>query len=83
MTAGSGSGVAVVSDDLRLQFLAGLEHRHELGGDHDFRAAARVARAAGAALAHLEGAEAADLEMLASLSARQIASSRSSTMSAV
>src|SRR5437867_11012321 len=52
------------SRDLTAKLLAGLEHRHELGRDHHFGAAARVARPAGTPLAHLEGAEAADLEVL-------------------
>src|SRR6516162_972573 len=50
---------------LGLELLAGLEHRHELGRHQHLGAAARVAGATGAALAHLEGAEAADLEVLA------------------
>src|SRR5580765_4705384 len=49
----------------RLELAAGLEDGHELRGDQHFRAAARVARPAGAALPDLERSEAPDLEVLA------------------
>src|SRR5262245_45872475 len=47
------------------QFLARLEDRDQLGGNHDFGSAARVARPAGATLTNFERPESADLEMLA------------------
>src|SRR5262245_10397725 len=48
----------------RLQFLAGLEHRHELGGHEHLRSTAGIAGPPGTALTHLECPEAANLEVL-------------------
>src|SRR2546422_5689833 len=46
------------------EFVGRLEHGHELGGDHDLRSAARIARFARFALTPLARAAAADLAML-------------------
>src|SRR5437867_7147214 len=58
-----GLGCLDRSGHLGLQLLARLEHGDELGRHQDLGAAARVAGAPGAALAHFEGSKSPDLEV--------------------